>query len=221
MVMPRPAGLNAIVELGDNALLFPSQAAGPVTDCFILGHGGTPSGTKFKDYYFTVPAGCSVSFFTGGGSSNKLPGPGDPVGGFRAIAGSAGGPSQLQQRIQKHSTIVAGKPCRDYILAKAVGSHWKATPDQNHYVLIAQELANIAADPSFALKWQPHYVSIRNREAWGMSTNIWLSRLISEIRAWDNTVVDFYGANCRGYLDGAKATKYIKSAGSQVGAANV
>lgn len=220
MPMPKPAAQGAIVAIGDNAYLFPSQAGGTVTDCFILAHGGTPSGVKLTDYYFTVPAGCSVHFFAAGGQSNKLPGPRDPVGGFRAMCGSVGKPSLLQSQLDKSSTRTGGQRCRDYILAKGVGDHFKAAPDRNHYVLIAQELADLAANPHASLQWLPHYVSIRNRQAWGKSTNIWLSRLISEIRAWNDDVADFYCANCRGYLDGAEAKKYIKSAGGQVGADN-
>ena len=87
-------------------------------------------------------------------------------------------------------------------------------------MLIAQELADMAANPHASLQWLPHYVSIRNRKAWGKSTNIWLSRLISDIRAWDANVVNFYCANCRSYLNGNAAKNYISSAGSQVGAAN-
>ena len=75
MAMQKP-GQGAIVDIGDNAYLFPSQAGGQVTDCFILAHGGTPSGTKLKDYYFTIPAGCEVNFFSAGGMNNKLPGSG-------------------------------------------------------------------------------------------------------------------------------------------------
>ena len=175
MAMQKP-GQGAIVDIGDNAYLFPSQAGGQVTDCFILAHGGTPSGTKLKDYYFTVPAGCEVHFFSAGGMNNKLPGSGDPVGGFRAMCGSVGSPSLLDSRIDKHSTKKGGQDCRDYILAKGVGDHFDAAPDRNHYVLIAQELADMAANPHASLQWQPHYVSVRNRKAWGKSTNIWLSR---------------------------------------------
>ena len=219
MAMQKP-GQNAIVDIGDNAYLFPSQAGGQVTDCFILAHGGTPSDARLKDYHFTVPDGCKVLFFTPGGMANKLPGPGDPVGGFRAICGSVGSPSIVKSRIDKNSTKDGGQNCRDYILAKGVGDHYHPAPDQNHYLLIAQELADMAANPHAALQWLPHYVSIRNRKAWGKSTNVWLSRIISDIRAWDANVVNFYCANCRGYLDGDTARKAIKSAGSQVGSAN-
>jgi hypothetical protein len=219
MAMQKP-GQGAIVDIGDNAYLFPSQAGGQVTDCFILAHGGTPSGTKLKDYYFTIPAGCEVNFFSAGGMSNKLPGSGDPVGGFRAICGSVGSPSLLKSKIDKHSTKKGGQDCRDYILAKGVGDHFEAAPDRNHYVLIAQELADMAANPHASLQWLPHYVSVRSRKAWGKSTNTWLSRLISDVRAWDANVVNFYCANCRSYLNGNEAKKYISSAGGQVGAAN-
>src|SRR5262249_20618359 len=105
-------GQGGIVDIGDNAYLFPSQAAGQVTDCFILAHGGTPSDTGLQDYRFTVPAGCSVYFFVAGGMTNRLPGPGDPVGGFRAICGSVGSPSMLQSPRPEPLLADCARACR-------------------------------------------------------------------------------------------------------------
>jgi hypothetical protein len=206
MSMPLPA--NA-VKLGDNAYLFPSPSVRPVTDCFIVGHGGTPNDPKIEDKHFTVPAGCTVNFFVGGERSNVMNK--GPVDGFTVMAGENGGRAP---NIARGNSFEGGSNCRDYILAKAVGSHYEADPGYNTYSRINQALNGLAGDHA-GLQWLPHYVSIRNRTSWFCSTNVWLSRVIKEIRAHDATIVNFYSANCRVYLVGDDAKKYTKSAGSQ------
>ena len=47
------------------------------------------------------------------------------------------------------------------------------------------------------LRWLPHYVSIRNRTAWGEDKNIYLSKLIKRIQNYNQAIVEFYCANCR------------------------
>jgi hypothetical protein len=130
--MPMPLPANA-VTIGDNAYLFPSPSCNPVTDCFIMGHGGTPNDPKIDDRYFTVPAGCTVNFFVGGGKANKMSE--GPVNGFKVMVGQNGGQAP---EISPGNSVGGGKNCRDYILAKAVGSHWKADPGFDDYTRITK-----------------------------------------------------------------------------------
>ena len=51
------------------------------------------------------------------------------------------------------------------------------------------------------LRWLPHYVSIRNRTAWGEDKNINLSKLIKRIQNYNQAIVEFYCANCRTIMD--------------------
>lgn len=203
--MPMPLPANA-VKLGDNAYLFPSPSQGVVTDCFIIGHGGTPYEDERR---FDVPAGCTVNFMVAGGDANKMDR--GPVNGFKVIAGGNGGQAP---RITAGNSLAGGASCRDYILPKAVGSHWEADPGNDDYNRINQALNDLAA-PHAGLQWLPHYVSIRNRTSWFCDTNVWLSRVIKEIRGHDARIVNFYCANCRGYLREKAESKYLKTVGKQ------
>jgi hypothetical protein len=203
MPMELPAGT---VEIGANAYLFPSPAGAGVTDCFIIAHGGT---TYARDARFKVPAGCTVNFFTGAGSSFKMDQ--GPIEGFRVMAGrNQGGPPPIQRTNQ----FTEGASCRDYILAKAVGKHYEADPDGNTYIGINRGL-NELAGPHAGLQWLPHYISIRNRTSWFRDTNIWLSKLIEQIRAYDSTIVNFYCSHCRGVLRGESEVTNLKTVGNQ------
>ncbi len=203
MSMQLPAGTE---RLGENAYLFPSPAGRAVADCFIIAHGGTPHS---RDYRFRVPAGCSVKFFAAAGNAHQMPR--GPTGGFRVIAGQNGGnPPNIDPRHQ----FAAGADCRDYILGKAVGSHYEAEPEAHTYVEINRVL-NALGGPHAGMQWLPHYVTIRNRTSWFQHTNIWLSRLIGLIRAHNPAIANFYCSHCRGYVRGDSEAKLVRSAGPQ------
>jgi hypothetical protein len=201
--MDVPAGT---ILLGDNAYLFRSPSTNVVTDCFIIAHGGTPA---VKDTRFTVPAGCTVNFFTRPERTLQL-GSG-PIAGFTAMAGRHGG---NPRPIDAENRFAAGASCRDYILAKAVGKHFKAAPSENTYVGINAAL-NALAGPHAGLQWMPHYISIRDRTSWFCDTNVWLSKVIELTRAYDARIVNFYCAHCRSVLRGADETKNLKTVGAQ------
>jgi hypothetical protein len=203
--MPMPLPANA-VEIGANAYLFPSPVAAGVTDCFIIAHGGTPAS---KEYRFTVPAGCTVNFFADFGNAHKLDQ--GPAQGFKVLAGRNQGAAPP---IGPRNRFTAGASIRDFILAKAVGTHYEAEPEQHTYMAVSQVLNELAGDHA-GLQWLPHYVSIRYRTSWFRDTNIWLSKVIEQIRARDPTIVNFYCSHCRGYIPGAAEAKYLKSVGSQ------
>ena len=203
MPMEVPAGT---VLLGANAYLFQSPAGAGVTDCFIVGHGGTPHG---KDYRFKVPAGCSVKFFATAGNAHVMNH--GPVAGFRAIAGQNGGAAPP---IDARDQFAGGADCRDYILGKAIGRHYKAEPDAHTYVGINSTL-NALAGLHAGLQWLPHYVTVRHRTSWFRDTNIWLSRLIKLARAHNPAIVNFYCSHCRGYVRGDDEASLVKSAGAQ------
>ena len=203
MPMELPAGT---VPLGQNAYLFPSPAGGVVTDCFIIAHGGTPHS---KDYRFNVPAGCTVNFFASGGNAHKMDE--GPIKGFKVISAQNQGGAPA---IERGNRIQAGASCRDYILAKAVGTHYEAEPDQNTYLGINQALNELAGAHA-GLRWLPHYISIRNRTSWFRDTHIWLSKLIELVRAHDPRIVNFYCSHCRGYINGKSEAKNVAATGSQ------
>ena len=204
MSMDVPAGT---VLIGDNAYLFPSPAGRGVTDCFIIAHGGTP---QSKDYRFNVPAGCTVNFFTGGGNAMKMDH--GPIQGFKVISALNQGAAPA---IERGNRFAGGALCRDYILMKSVGSHYEAAPDENTYVGINQALNELAGAHA-GLHWLPHYISIRNRTSWFCDTNIWLSKLIQQVRSVEPRIVNFYCAHCRGYVRGDVEKKYLKTVGAQV-----
>jgi Putative adhesin Stv domain len=211
MSMTLPAGT---VPLGEKAYLFPSPSAQAVTDCFIIAHGGLPSiRRKGISYNFKVPDGCTVYFMAKGGQPFKASG---PVSGCRAIAGENGGQPPA---VGSGNTRKARSLCGDYILAKALGTHAPTggTPEtmaEKNYTAVNQTL-NQLAGPHAGLQWLPHYVSVRNRTSWLEDTNIFLSRLIELVRAYDATIVNFYCAHCRDNLSDDKSVKYLKTAGPQ------
>ncbi len=205
MPMDVPAGT---VLIGNNAYMFPSPAGAGVTDCFILGHGGTPHA---KDYQFTVPAGCTVNFLGEATKAYVMPG-GGPVEGFRVMSGSNGGAAPA---IDVRNRFAAGAVCRDYILAKAVGTHYKAAPAEGTYIAINATLNGLVGAPHAGMQWLPHYVTIRNRTSIFRDTNIWLSKLIDLIRAANPAIVNFYCAHCRIWVRGDVETRSLKSVGSQ------
>ena len=65
------------------------------------------------------------------------------------------------------------------------------------------------------LRWLPHYVSIRNRTAWGEDKNINLSKLIKQIQNYNQAIVEFYCANCRTIMDKKLTQKTLLDTGSQ------
>jgi hypothetical protein len=203
MPMDRPAGT---VKIGANAWLFPSPSAQPVTDCFIIAHGGTPQAAPT---YFQVPAGCTVNFFANLGMANLM-GSG-PIQGFKVIAGQNQGNAPA---IDAGNRFAAGSTPRDYILGKALGRHYKAEPMANTYIGVNRAL-NELAGALVGLQWLPHYVSVRYRTSIFRDTNIWLSKLISQIRAHDATIVNFYCAHCRTPVYGDKEPAALKTVGSQ------
>jgi hypothetical protein len=150
-----------------------------------------------------------LNFFVGGGKANKMSE--GPVNGFKVMVGQNGGQAP---EISPGNSVGGGKNCRDYILAKAVGSHWKADPGFDDYTRINQALNELVAQHT-GLQWLPHYGSIRNRTSWFCNTNVWLSRVIKEIRDYKVTIVNFCCGNCRSYLYGEDAKKNVKSAGTQ------
>jgi hypothetical protein len=202
--MQVPAGT---VLIGDNAYLFRSPAGAGVTDCFIIGHGAT---VETGERRFTVPAGCRVNFFAESMKSLKLQA--GPIEGFKAISGQNQGAAP---RIDPANAFAAGASIRDYILGKAVGSHYKAAPEDDSYLKINQALNDLAERRHLGLQWLPHYVSIRNRTSWFCDTNIWLSKLIEQIRAYDGTIVNFYCAHCRVNILRAHEARTLKTVGSQ------
>jgi len=201
--MDLPAGT---VEVGDNAYLFPSPAGMGVTDCFIVAHGGTPS---IRERRFTVPAGCSVNFFIDHNQAHKMAL--GPIQGFKAISGRNQGRAPP---IEPGRHFAAGVASRDYILSKAVGTHYKAEPDQNTYIGINRALNELQGAHA-GLKWLPHYISIRNRTSVFCDTNIWLSKLIQQVRAANPAIVNFYCSHCRGLIDAKIEARCIGTAGGQ------
>lgn len=206
MPMNLPPGA---VALGSHAYLFPSPA-GAVADCLIVGHGGAVSiGSEGLDFSFTVPPGCTLHFMTSGGNPFSASG---PVTGFKAIvAQNVGNPPP----IGKGDTRNAGSTCTDYVLAKAHGTHWgHETMAEKDYVAIAAAL-NTLHGQFAALQWLPHYISIRNRHAFGTHRYVFLSKVIQDVINHDATITNFYLMHCRGAVSDEKSRKILKNVTGQ------
>ena len=117
-----------------------------------------------------------------------------------------------------HRVLVLHPPVREtadafepYLL---LSKHHEAEPEQNTYIGINRALNQLAGAHA-GLQWLPHYVSLRNRTSWFRDTNIWLSKLIQEVRAVNPAIANFYCAHCRGFLGAKEETKYLKTVGGQ------
>lgn len=191
------------VEVGSNAYLFRSPAW-DMTDCFIMAHGGQIDLSQ----RFDVPEHQEIVFFAQQGYALKGPG---PLGLYNQWATRQVSPIQDNQVPTAHR-YVHGRPCPDYILSKAMGTHWddpatRASYDEvlrnytGTFLMMGQKKLYPCVAPGFGPNWVPHFVTVRNRRSIFHSKNIWLSALIADLNAlaeekgW--VFERFYCAHCR------------------------
>jgi hypothetical protein len=173
-----------------------------MTDCLLLAHGGSIDQTR----KFDVPAGVTVAFLAPAGNTYKGAG---PMGVYQKLWAAGGSVSHMQEYAQS-------RPCPDYILAKAMGTHWEDEHDQANYVQAHRYMTNLFnAAPGTGKNWLPHLVTVRNRKA--KKQNVWLSTLISDLVNARSVaalgIKKIYCANCRDDIS-SEYTKFRKTVGT-------
>lgn len=213
---------NGAVEVGSNAYLFKSPAS-EMKDCFIVAHGGQIDLTQ----KFDVPQGQEVVFLASHGQKVKGDG---PLGLYNMWAKRSVSPIENDNQVRALDAVqryAHGRPCPDYILAKAMGEHWedpanRGTYDQvlqnytGTYLKMGKVLLYPCVRPGGGRNWVPHFVTIRNRTSIFHSKNIWLSAVIAELNAVaakQGLVFErFYCGHCRDD-DSSRANALRRTAG--------
>lgn len=191
------------IDLGTQAYMIESPL-NPMADCLVMAHGGSIDKTQ----KFTVPVGITVQFFVAAGSSNNAPN--GPMGFIQdqIETKSAGRPIGVGVG---RRTYEPGSACPDYILAKALGTHWKVVANRASYL----EVRNMLHDPDNpgnGLNWIPHVVTVRNRTSIFRKQNVWLSSLINAIITAKPQITTIYCGNCRDD-DESQKKKFLKTVG--------
>ncbi len=176
------------IKLGGSVYLFksPDPAA---TDCIIIAHGSSYSGTTFK-----VPVNCLVQFAVD---------PGQP---YRASDGPINSFLSEQAPVFSTERYTGGNHCPDQLLQKALGKHWRETkhPCSEQYYQALQE----AVDAGYkANNWAPHLISIRNRKLHPHSAIVWLSEVVRLVQEYDPAINRFYSFACRTRLTNEEVVK--------------
>lgn len=170
-----------------------------MTDCYIVAHGGFPKG----DHKFVVPPGLMVQFYSDHGKTNDVGVYNGPVSLY----------SQQGKATRTDRRHTGGSNCRDYILGKALGKgHWDGWSDLNikrsdTYLAVKDQLDDTHQNNA----WTPHFVTVRSRLSPGVHGFVWLSEVIRLVNSHDNTIVNFYTANCRDKC----STSYLWRVGAQ------
>lgn len=192
------------IALGDNAYMIESPDPA-IADCLVMAHGGGVDKTR----KFTVPAGVTIQFFAQAGNANKAP---DGIGQFirkQMLDKSAGLP--IAEGTGRR-TYPAQSACPDYILSKALGSHFKNVNGRASYLQV-RNLLHDNANPGNGINWIPHVVTVRHRTSIFLNKNIWLSTLVADILAAKPGITTIYCANCR--VDAEERKKQLlKTVGS-------
>ncbi|WP_338847362.1 hypothetical protein V8J88_01425 [Massilia sp. W12] len=182
--------------LGDYVYFFTSPQEN-TRDCAILAHAACVQGR-----YFDLPVGVTMKFAVAAGQKNGMPQ--GPIGSAMGIT-----PSPFTK--DRLNLTAGGHRCLDQVLGKILGSHWsdeKTRADGEYYELLQDQMMDNARQGKF---WTPHIVVIRNRKKLFSNDYIWLSKVISLVRAHDANVSQFYSLGCRGYEGGRTA----RQAGAQ------